>query len=435
MIAGQPTKLAGVNIEGTEGRQAARAIWFLCNHVSPARTGKEGKAGYPKTVQETRDLLTLGEALLVDWPWAFDDHVVQRWNAPVANGLTAARRMGAWYRCLLSQKGILAEGLLSRCLHVVGTICGDAYKTDQKGDGVTWVSATRAAELLGLRSERIVEAVRANLIPGSQGRSGTGHLHTVIRSQDVDQIRTLRETAANKTEVRDTLGVSKKQLDLLEQAGFFPAACRMTPHPCIDGDYDLVQVRKVVARIRQSISDQGYVPNRAIPFREINLRRTTDRQALLQIFCQIASNELRPMVFDEASKLGDALFDEDEIDLLLKQHGGARAWTVGDIAGFTGWKPECVVGWCEQGLLEATKGNRGNFGVWQITEKALAQFNREFCVVSDLAKDGRTTSRKILKSCDDQEIVTVGSRPAGSSTRGHLIRSCDLARILISAAT
>ncbi|WP_152454984.1 hypothetical protein [Roseivivax sp. THAF197b] len=140
------------------------------------------------------------------------------------------------------------------------------------------------------------------------------------------------------------------------------------------------------------------------------------------------------MVFEEASKLGHALFDEDEIDVLLKQHGGARAWTVGDIAAFTGWKSECVAGWCEQGLLKATKAKRGSLEVWQVTEEALARFNQEFRVVSDLAKEGRTTSRKILKSCADRVIVTVGSRPAGSSSRGHLIRSCDLARILISPA-
>ena len=240
--------------------------------MSPVRTGKEGKAAYPKTVQETRDLLALGEALLVDWPWSFDDYVVQRWNAPAVDGLTAAWRLGAWYRGLLSQKGILAEALLFRCLHMAGTICGDAYETNKKGDGVTWVSAIRAAEMLGLLSERIVEAVRAKLIPGSQGWSGTGHLHTVIRSQAVDKIRTLRETAANKAEVRDYLGVSRKQFDLLEHTGFFATACRMVPHPCIDDDYDLVQIRKVVAQVRQSISDQGYVPNRAIAFREINLR-------------------------------------------------------------------------------------------------------------------------------------------------------------------
>jgi hypothetical protein len=136
--------------------------------------------------------VTRVEPLLLEWPKAFDDHVVQRWNARVTEGLTAAVRVGAWCRGLLEQKGALVVALLSRCLIVVGTSCDDAYKTNRHRDGSTWVSAVHAGEMLGVRSERIVEAVRDGAMVGSQGRSGTGHLHTIVKTQEVEEIRELR---------------------------------------------------------------------------------------------------------------------------------------------------------------------------------------------------------------------------------------------------
>lgn len=91
--------------------------------------------------------------------------------------------------------------------------------------------------------------------------------------------------------------------------------------------------------------------------------------------------------------------------------------------------------WCEQGLLQATRGKRGSFGVWQTTEEGLSRFHREFQVVCDLAKEAKTTSRKLLASFADRGISSVGSQPVGTSSRGHLIRTGDIARMIASPPT
>lgn len=430
MVADLTSQLAGVQLDAGEALQTTRTIWFLCANMTRARTGKEGKATCPKTVAEARLRMTRVEPLLLDWPKAFDDHIVQRWSAPGAEGLTAAMRLGAWYRGLLKQKGALAEALLSRCLTIVGTVCGDAYKTNRHQEGSTWVSAAQAGDMLGIRSERIVEAVRNEAMMGSQGRSGTGHLHTIVRMEDVEEARELRIRSATKKKVRDSLGVSRKQFELLEEVKFFGDGCRMPLHPCVEGDFDLVQIQREVDRVRQGARDKSAGTDGMISFRKINLRRTTDRTAILKIYRLIADQKLRPLKFDGDTNLGDAQFNEAEINHLLQEHGGARAWTAGDVAAFSGWKPECITGWCELGLLRAAKGRRGSFEVWQIDQEALARFRREFQVVSDMAKEGQTTSRKLLAAFSARGITSVGSQPAGNSSRGHLIRTGDLARMI-----
>jgi hypothetical protein len=412
--------------------------WLDCvedDQLAKARTGKEGKSTYPKTVAEARALLKPIEALLLDWPAAFDDHVVQRWNAPGAEGMTAAMRLGAWYRGLLNLKGILAEVLLSRCLLVVGTVCGDAYKTNRHKDGSTWVSAAQAGDILSIRSEKVVEAVREGTMIGSQGRSGTGHLHTIVRMQDVKEVHELRARSATKEKVRSVLGVSRKQFELMEEAKFFDVGCRMLPHPCVDGAFDLECIRDAVDRVRLEARDESVDTAGLVSFRKINLRRTTDRTAILEIYRQIANRELRALKFTEDDSLGDALFSEAELSRLLQEQGGAREWTAGDVAGFSGWKPECVTGWCEQGLLQATRGKRGSLEVWQISENVLSRFRCKFQVVSDMAKEGKTTSRKLLASFAERGIASVGSQPAGSSSRGHLIRTSEIAKIMTLTPT
>lgn len=433
LVAGRPSRLAGVDLEPEDAHDAVRTLWFLSSYLDRTRTGKEGKATRPRTLEETRAFLARVELILMNWPHAFDDHVHQRWEAPGAEGLTAAARLGSWYRGLLQQKGRLSEALLSRCIDVVGSVCGDTYKTSRHGGPSGWVSATEAGRLLGIRAERIVEAARGGFLAARQGRSGTGHRHTIVRTQDVDVIRTLREGAATKERVRTVLGLSRKQFDLLEEASFFGEQCRATQHPCVDGTYSLEKIRQTTGQILNHIPQERESAERTISFREINLRRTTDRKALLQIYGLIATQKIRPASSKEGGRLGDAQFDADVIDRHLQQQGGARSWTASEVAILTGWKPECITGWCEQGLIQAKKGKRGALSVWQISEKALADFQREFQVVSDIAKEGKTTSRKILASLELHRITSVGSQPSGTSSRGHLIRTNDLSRILTAS--
>jgi hypothetical protein len=433
LVARRPGRLADVDLGPEDALDAIRTLWFLSSYLARTRTGKEGKAPRPRTLEETRAFLARVEPILMNWPRAFDDHVYQRWEAPGAEGLTAAARLGPWYRGLLQQKGRLSDVLRSRCIDVVGSVCGDTYKTSRHGGPSEWVSATEAGRLLGIRAERIVEAARGGFLAAKQGRSGTGHRHTIVRTQDVDVIRTLREEAATKEKVRTILGLSRKQFDLLEEASFFGEQCRTTQHPCVDGTYSLEQIRQATGQILNQIPRERETSGRTISFREINLRRTTDRKALLHIYRRIADGEIRPIGGEQAGALGDAQFDAAEIDDVLQQYGGASAWTAGDVAKFTGWKPECVTGWCEQGLIRAAKGKRGPLNVWQISEKALAAFQREFLVVSDLAKEGMTTSRKILASLELHGIKSIGSLPAGASSRGHLIRTRDFSRVLTAS--
>ena len=76
------------------------------------------------------------------------------------------------------------------------------------------------------------------------------------------------------------------------------------------------------------------------------------------------------------------------------------------------------------------QGRRGGVEAWHIGPAALAEFNRTYSVVSDLAKIKGTSSRSILKKLAEGGVQTCGAKAVGTTSRGHLIRITDLLELI-----
>lgn len=427
-MAGQEAELAGVSVDPIRDRQAPRTLWFLATGMTEGRMGKPGKSRLPKTVCETRNLIEPLERILMDWPKTYHVHVTARWHAPEAEGVTAAQRLGSWYRGLLAQRGILSEALLTECLQVAAHTCGDAYKLGHVEGESEWMSATEAGRSLAMRADRLVEAVNSGALNGRQSRSGTGHRHTVIRARDVDAIRHERRRLIGKTDAREFLGVSRKQFELLQASGAIPSESTARWPSLVDGNIDVSRLRDAVTAIRATASEvhRTGADTALVAFRKLNLKRTTDRTALLNVFRKIFDGEIQPVEFAPDALLADAMFNTEDVDVQLKRAGAARSWSAGEVARITGWKPEVVAHWCENGLLRADRGRRGALATWQINEQDLSDFQTRYSVVADLARGSGTSSRNLLKRLSNAGIPTQGSKTVGSTSRGHLVRTSDL---------
>ncbi|MBY6159427.1 TniQ family protein [Mameliella alba] len=421
VIAGLPAHLAGVALQGGDDRTAARTVWFLASSMHARRTGKTGKNSLPRTVADTRVLLDAIEPLLVDWPKAFDLHVLSRWNDTGAEGQTAAMRLGSWYQGLLKQSGLVAAALQERCLHIAAVVCGDPYKLHALDGEPEWVSAAEGARSLGIRAERLVEAVRLGVVSGRQSRSGIGHKHTVVARSEIDKISEVRSTTLDKKQARSFLGISRKQLDFFLDAGIICSNADAMRHPCVDGSISLRELENLVACVRHAVRGSSDNEEPLVALREINLRKTTDRTALLSFFKEVSTGKIRPVRFDPGVALGGAQFARKEVLRTLKTRGASISMTAGDVAQATGWKSECVAHWCEMGFLTATKSRVAGTKAWLIEARDLAEFQSRFLVVADFASRCATTSPTILRRLSAAGIKTVGAKISGKSSRGHLI--------------
>jgi hypothetical protein len=70
-----------------------------------------------------------------------------------------------------------------------GTYGGAALPADAER---AWISAAEAARLLGVRAERIVDAVSSGHLEGRLHRSGFGHRHTVVSREVIEALEAAR---------------------------------------------------------------------------------------------------------------------------------------------------------------------------------------------------------------------------------------------------
>jgi len=292
-----------------------------------------------------------------------------------------------------------------------------------------WVPAAEAARMIGIRPDRIVDAVANKKIDGKLYSRGFGHRHTVIHRTTLDAVRANRCRFGDKKALRDLLGVSRKQYDLLCEAGFMESVVAMDLPPLVDGNHDLEAARALVSQVAEcAIAIKG----ETIALRDINLRFTTDRAGVLAVFRAIRDGMLRPALSSSSAKLADFEFDQAAVEAVLHETLRGPGFTVQEVGRMTGWKDQCIAHWCDLGLLEHEIYAHGAGKGRIVRHESLARFQTRFAPLASLAKQAGTTSRKLIRVLAECGIETVGAMQDGVAWRGHLVPLADLASISLA---
>ncbi len=409
-----------------------RFLTFLAADTRRSRTGKSGKYSIPQTVQETLEFMDPVGGMLSDWPKGFDQHVTERFSAGDLTANSIPGRLGRWYQTIMGFKGDdYAE--FRRRIMVIGADAFDgAYASQLTNTGIEreWVSATEAAKMIGVRAERLVEAVANGTIEGVQRLSGSGHRHTQVRRTVVQEVVSSRERFVTALAAAKILGVSRKQFNMIGEAGAITPVDTSNRPPLVEGGFDSEALIAMVDRFKDTALDQT---GDTLSFSDINLRRTTDRNAILQVIRLIFSGGLLPVSTE--GKLGEFQFLKADLEATLAANGHSSAWSAHDIAKMTGWKHEVVVHWCKVGLLKVTQPYHGKRGQQSVLPEDLVHFQSCYIPVADFAKQGGTTGRHMLNHLRKSGIPTVGAKNEGNTSRGHLLRVSDLAQIAPLSST
>ncbi|WP_084294315.1 TniQ family protein [Leisingera aquimarina] len=404
----------------------SRFLFFLATSDHSTRSDKPGKVALPRTLEATRDFMAPVHDLLADWPHAFDLNVEKRLNSGPQEFNSAPARLGKWYQRLMSFRGAAFGPFQERVGKTVGRVFDGAYPGALTPDeGRDWISAAKATKLLRVRAERLVSAVSEGVVKGRLHHSGHGHRHTTIPMDEVDRLRDLRARYVSSKDAGEFLGVAKKQFSLLIECGFIQTASEEAKHPLVDGSVDLHALIALVDGIRDEIAPAP--PNgRQVRFRDLNLRRTTDRKALFQLLRQIRDGQIRPVAASKDDPLADFAFCVEEVDRFIKGVSGPAPLTARDVAELTGWKHECVTHWCNEGLLKSSHGRRGGADTYFIRHQDLVEFQKKFVVVSDVARELGSLSKHIISRASDGGTQTTGSKLSGSASRCHLLKISTL---------
>lgn len=407
-------------------------LFFLASREQTAVTGKQGKAGLPVDVAGSRAFLKPAVELLGAWPARFDAHVRDRLAAGDPSSQTVPGRLGNWYPTLMRFREDAYQPFRERLACVIAEEFDGAYRGTsaiEAGEAGSWVSAAEAARILGIRAGRLVEAVTSGEIEGRVRRSGFGHRHCMLRRETVTVIAETRRRFRDARAIAALLRVSRNQMALLAAAGVLSVA---TARPVLaDGVIDVLRLEESMAAIRARVRPR---PGPMIRFRDINLRRTTDRGAVLEVLRAIFDGDIAPVAAPPDGPLAAIEFLVADVDAMLARLRRAEGWTVQEVARITGWKEQCVAEWCRQGLIEGAPFVHGRGIGYVIRPRAVVDFQSRFVTVAAVARASGRSPRTVLHQLSGQGIATVGDFADGAARRGHLVSIADLARLPIPRA-
>ena len=404
----------------------AAFIFFLASGGTDAVTGKQGKTPLPRTLEEARSFLAEASLLLCAWPTAFRDDVAHRLRDGDPSASSAPARLGRWYQRLMSFDGAAYVDFQKALADVVAGEFDGAYVGGilVPSDLRAWISAAEAARSLGIRAERIVDAVGKGQIIGRLDTSGFGHRHTMLPREEVEAIRKNRKCFVTKSDAREFLGISRKQYDLLIEAGDFASCMPGEAPPLVDGTHDLEAMRQLV----NSIAARAVEPVEAtVAFSDLNLRFTTDRVGLAEVFRRVLDGRLRPAADSIHGRLGEFRFCRCEVDTVIADVRRGPGVTVQQVAHLTGWKAQCIAAWCDQGLIVHQAYDHAGGTGRMISVESLLRFQANYVPLSEIARGMGTTSRYLIRRLKEVGVKTVGTFQDGKACRGHLVARAALA--------
>lgn len=390
------------------------------------RTGKAGKTPKPRSVEEAVRFHDLVEPLMRNWPTGFQKAVAERISRSEDAQQTAVQILGNWYQALMR----LDPDCYAPVREAIRAAISQSYPgrtvpTSQVPKTDHWITAAQAARDLNMRAETIVDAVRSGEIEGEIRSSGLGHRHTVIRTSSISAIRAVRSRYITAATLRERLGVSKKHLDLLKETGFVTEVPKADRPLVSQGPFDWTAISDCIEEIfsRATPVDPD---EEALPLRNVNLRKTTDKSALLAFYKKIWDGSVVPVPMIAEAKLGDLRFRVSDVERSLVDRPDMRSWTAQEVAGFAGWKPECVTHWCKLGLLKSVVRTHAGHSKFLITPRDLSTFQTRYVPLAQLADQRETASRKLLSRLPIDAVV--GAKPVGKTRRCILV---DLAKLPI----
>lgn len=406
----------------------------MVNHFGCTVDGKPlskaGKLPLPKSVDEAADRLGTVFELLENWPHCFDARLNQMMDAAQAGVSTGvAAKLGRWYfflfrkyqqntfypvRVAAANRIMLShDGLLNARTHNIQYIA-----TVEKAR----FSVKEAAAELGVSTDRINRGIDDCVIAASIHDEAVGYRQRFLSSDEIKRLRQVQFEHVNDTFARNLLGVSKAVYELMCEAGWIKRANPDDTAPVVSGYIKHVPLIDLIERLqRLALANKDRKIVASIPLRELNFRRTTNKQRLLDLFRAIAAGELTPVDHDEHLSIGGLMFAQDEVDQRIASWFVERGLTLQQVSALLGAHSEAVKNWIDLGLLPASREPMEQGAPWVVDLRDLVTFLQTYSILAWQAKACGSSTRGLTS-----RLHGIGVEPIVSDDRGALVKVCDV---------
>jgi|GEM_PF-4514661 len=413
-------------------------ILGLANHFAPTNTSapgaRPGKAAMPRSVESARERLKEIFQLTHPWPSAIEARVEELMKvAPREATVSVSRRLGPWYGFLFRRfrhdayaplRQVVADCIVrahdspidarTRNLQALATVRKE------------WLTLAEAARELGVRSERLADGIDDGRIQAIVRDEAAGYRQQFISRAEVDRLAGVRASHIDESSAARLLSVPASVLSVMKDAGLVLAVDAAQVAPVINGRIDAAHLQKLanqlLARAPKMVSGDRA---RYVALRDLNLRRTTDRQRLIDLFVDIGDGSFMPAGHDGSGVVGGLLFTKGSVQTRIASFAVQVQLNVQQISELTGAHYDAVKSWIDSGLLPASRSTDLQGQPWLVELSDLVQFLLHFSPLASLAKQVNSSSRGLAAALARRGLQTA----AGDQQRGAVVRLSDLVEL------
>ena len=405
-------------------------IRFLSEGKVEIHLRNGGLAPLPKDVSEAVETLAPMLNLLDNWPHNFNRRIKELIDCASTASTGAASKYRRWYfflfrkhshsaydplRVMAANQLVLAhQGVLNSRTHCVKT-----FATVEK----YWFSIAEVAVKLHIVAERLNEGIDRKLIDARVHDVSAGYRQRFVSKGEVDRLLEVQFDYINDTIAIKLLQVPEAVYMILRESSWITRSDIRTLAPVVSGD---IQRGSLVALIHRLLSNTPLKrDSENVPFvllKNLNLRLTTDRQRLINLFRAIALGELKPIGQDGSLTIGGLMFSEAEVERRICSKYVARCLTLEQVAFLTNAHYDAVKAWIDIGILPARKEPLALGKPWVIELHDLVTFLQTYIPLAFQARALKSRSRSLVSSL--QRVGVTAIKPDGG--RGALLRIPDL---------
>ncbi|MEZ2622815.1 hypothetical protein ACBP82_00330 [Paenalcaligenes hominis] len=388
--------------------------------TQPRRTAKFS------SVAEARDFLKAACASFVSFPQGFESEVKHRLEHGDKHKAGLANRLGAWFRAFRS----LTEGAYPELRAAFAhSVASNFDGHDSKNAWIyelapaRYLSLTDAAARLGVKTSRL-RMMLLHMPSAAQVKENT--FNTVTQAQCA-ALRQHLDSALNFSQVIDITELTESVLRQLIRVGLLPKRERQMWDLNLYKPFDRTDVQAMQRMLFSYIEADDRTDLQTVSINDLNKRMATNKAVVDELFEQLAQGSLKAVNSTIPAKLGDLLFDREQVKLIVGNSHDVAMLTAEQLARMTGWKSESIRHWIKSGLLVGEEGQLRGRPVYWVSMRAVHLFMRDYKTVSELAGHLGTSPKAVSERLKALGVPILGTmQVAPGVVRGGLVALKDV---------
>lgn len=394
-----------VVLQKTDVEQTQRLIRYLGNYMSLVAGKNPLKMRQSGDLNNSWPVTSLAAEVIADWPNAFHLALTKLEKQNTGDGRPSLNVVfgQAYHYVFKALKEKSFEELRRQFeLWINQAWKGGIAKRNKRLTTVvmqqaSWIPATLACDFLGISHQRLALLIREGALEGETHISDTGRKFTMVRRDNLQQIKDKLSGLIDMTTAGKLLGLQKRRMRKLLTLVFKEAKKLGTARgsPWAVSRLEVNRLLELSSNLEfVSIPDEG-----SVSLGHILRYWTWSNEDIAGLIISVKSSEINPTnLLDTVSGIAAWNFKESELrNWKLKNQNGMGAWlTISQAAGILGVKPQVVYELVSLNYLQAEIMPKQMKRGTRIRTEKLQDFKEKYIFATQIAELMTCSPRKVI---------------------------------------